>query len=222
MRTKLFIMPMMLLTALLVMFSSCGGDEPSQGSSSKAVGVKSTTSVSNSLGIVIEAIMKDGTRQYYRAISPTEVEITNYYAYYMAKGFKDYEYKGSVVFPESISHDGNTYSVTQVKGKRSGTGVLAEYAPFYKCEQLNSVTLPSTIKIIQQIELYDGTNRKHYSEVKILAKTPPELGNGYPFEPVSEGVDTVYVSVYVPAESVESYKSAERWSPYADQIQAIK
>jgi hypothetical protein len=45
--------------------------------------------------------------------------------------------------------------------------------------------------------------------------TPPDV-RGLAFEGVSKNI-----TIYVPAESVEKYKTAEGWSEYADKIKAI-
>jgi hypothetical protein len=45
--------------------------------------------------------------------------------------------------------------------------------------------------------------------------TPPTLGSNYTLP-----THTTYI-IYVPVESVESYKAANNWSTYALQIQAI-
>ncbi len=52
--------------------------------------------------------------------------------------------------------------------------------------------------------------------VTILASSPPNLGNGYVFSGTSQNL-----VVYVPSESVETYKAANGWSDYTSKIQPI-
>lgn len=53
------------------------------------------------------------------------------------------------------------------------------------------------------------------SNVTVEATTPPTIGSD-----VFTSTHSSLV-IYVPAASVETYKSAERWLRYADKIQAI-
>ena len=85
---------------------------------------------------------------------------------------------------------------------------------FQNCTSLTSITIGSGVTSIGTgaFEFGGRTNR---DSVTILATTPPTLGlvvfdtygNRYP--------------IYVPAESVETYKSASGWTTYASRIQAI-
>jgi len=52
------------------------------------------------------------------------------------------------------------------------------------------------------------------TSVIIESTTPPESG-GYEFD------NTNNCPIYVPSESVETYKAASGWSSYASRIQAI-
>ncbi len=47
----------------------------------------------------------------------------------------------------------------------------------------------------------------------VNAVTPPKLG--------SDAIPTTIQTIYVPANSVNAYKSAHKWSSYADKIKAI-
>ena len=53
------------------------------------------------------------------------------------------------------------------------------------------------------------------TSVTVKSATPPTLGFGVFYNGSSNLV------IYVPAESVDAYKSASGWSTYADRIQAI-
>ena len=57
------------------------------------------------------------------------------------------------------------------------------------------------------------------TSVTVRATTPPTLGYGV-FNQAT-GVPAAGLTIYVPAESVETYKAANNWSTYASKIQAI-
>ena len=81
---------------------------------------------------------------------------------------------------------------------------------FYYCTNLTSITIPSGVI---RIGVYAFNNCTNLTSITVNAVTPPELGS-----------DAFYGStcpIYVPAESVDAYKAASRWSDYASRIQAI-
>ena len=77
---------------------------------------------------------------------------------------------------------------------------------------MKNIILPSTIEIIDGETLYYTSNM---ISVTILATTPPTLANTSAFS------NTNNCPIYVPAESVDAYKTATNWSNLADRIQAI-
>lgn len=97
---------------------------------------------------------------------------------------------------------------------------IIENNVFDDCTSLFDIVIPNTVTSIGNgaFAISNGTeliNEKR--KVTILATTPPTLGaNAFTFQ---SGKATY--KIYVPAESLETYKSAERWSYYADRIQAI-
>ena len=85
-------------------------------------------------------------------------------------------------------------------------------ASFQSCTSLTSVTIPDSVTSIGEYAFLTCTG---LTSVTIQATTPPTLN----------GVDvfnsTNNCPIYVPAESVDAYKAASRWSTYASRIQAI-
>lgn len=91
-----------------------------------------------------------------------------------------------------------------------GLETIGETA-FGHTDSLQTITIPSTVTSI-------GTSAFTYAyglaSVTVLATTPPTVGTGIFY---NRGIR----KIYVPAESVEAYKSATNWAYYADKIEAI-
>ena len=81
---------------------------------------------------------------------------------------------------------------------------------------LTSITIPNTVKSI-------GNNAfaecPALNSVTLKGGTPPTINiDSWP----GTFSDTPLNAIYVPANSVETYKKADGWNKFADKIQAIK
>ena len=81
---------------------------------------------------------------------------------------------------------------------------------FFDCDSLTSVNIPDSVTTIGNHAFYYC---KSLTSVYSKATTPPALGGTYVFYSNGSGR-----KIYVPAESVEAYKSATNWNEYASRI----
>jgi hypothetical protein len=78
---------------------------------------------------------------------------------------------------------------------------------FYWCSALTSITIPNSVKNIGYMAFIYCSS---LTSITCEATTPPKLDS---YDNLSN-----VTAVYVPAESVEAYKTATNWSPYASKI----
>ena len=115
--------------------------------------------------------------------------------------------------PDSVTTIGRSVfescnSLTSVTIPDSVT-TIGHYA-FYNCGNLTSVTIPDSVTTIGN---YAFQNCSNLTSVYCKATTPPTLGGSYVFDANVAGR-----KIYLPAASVNDYKSAENWSGYASYI----
>lgn len=118
----------------------------------------------------------------------------------------------SITIPDSVTaiHDGVFYECTGLTEINFGSSLrsIGEEA-FRNCHGITSIILPSSLQSIGKIAFYGCDN---LTSVTVNATTPPTIG-----ERIFYGANVG--AIYVPAQSVDAYKSA--WSSYASLIQAI-
>ena len=83
---------------------------------------------------------------------------------------------------------------------------------FFDCRSLTSITIPSGVTGIYNACFYGCSALQSFT---CLATTPPSSNSNNFLN------DTNNCPIYVPAESVETYKNDSKWSTYASRIQAI-
>lgn len=121
----------------------------------------------------------------------------------------------SITIPDGVTSIGNSVfrrctSLTSVTIGNSVTSIGA--ATFSYCTGLTSVTIPNSVTNIGLNAFNNCTSLKN---VTIEATTPPTLANANAF------TNTNKCPIYVPAESVDAYKTTTNWSTYASRIHPI-
>lgn len=119
-----------------------------------------------------------------------------------------------LVIPDGVTRIGySAFFGSKVKNATIGYGVTnIENSVFNSCAYLENVTIPSSVTNITSWSFNACSSLK---SVTVLATNPPTLNNN-----VFNGAPNNFL-IYVPAGSVDAYKSASRWSSYGNRIQAI-
>jgi hypothetical protein len=134
-------------------------------------------------------------------------------------GFRERTNLVTVVLPNSVESIGNyafygcsnlTSIVLTDRVVNNPSACIGNCA-FLKCSKLQEITIPSGLRYIYNNVLTDCTS---LNKITILDTTPTDLGN-------SAFDNTGNCPIYVPAESINLYKTASKWSAYADRYQAI-
>lgn len=86
---------------------------------------------------------------------------------------------------------------------------------FVNCRSLSSIDIPSSVTYIGDSAFRNCIN---FTSITCNAVIPPTLGGNYYSRTFD---DTNNCNIYVPNNSVESYKTATFWNKYADRIKPI-
>ena len=167
---------------------------------------------------------------------PSSVEFIDTWAFASCHAFTSFTIPSRVT---SIS-DGLFSSCSQLSSVNIHDGVESiGYGAFLQCSSLTDISIPesvtsigenafsesglTSITIPENVESLGNWAFRECTSMTfftILASIPPVIPHG---EGISEGLfkDTNDFPIYVPAESLAAYKTAEGWSNYASRIHSI-
>lgn len=154
-----------------------------------------------------------GNEAFYGCSSLSSVTLSENITGVPYRGFGFCTSLASIEIPDSVTSIGNQ-AFTHCSGLTSVTlsdniTSIGQNA-FYGCSGLTSIDIPATITVIMPNAFYGCSSLMAFT---CNAVTPPTLITTALF-------NTNNCPIYVPAESVDAYKSASGWSDYAARIQA--
>ena len=123
-------------------------------------------------------------------------------------GFGTIEFAESVTTIKNTAFDGKT-ALSHIDLPSSITSI--GIGSFQNCSNLTEITIPSSVTSIG-ISCFNGCSG--LTSITCKATTPPTLGSAAFY-------NTNNCPIYVPSQSVETYKTTSGWSTYASRIQPI-
>ena len=160
-----------------------------------------------------DSVTTIGYQAFYYCYSLTSVNIPDSVTTIGSSAFYECDSLTSVNIPDSVTTIGyNAFggcnSLTSVNIPDSVTTIGGN--AFSHCDRLTSVNIPDSVTSIGDYAFSSCTS---LTSVYCKATTPPSLGGTYVFRNNGSGR-----KIFVPVGSVETYKSATRWSEYASAI----
>ena len=114
-----------------------------------------------------------------------------------------------LVIPGNVKRIGSFFHCNKLVEVIVEEGAI-ESGSYDYCKKLKKVTLPTTVQTVNGFSECDSL-----TDFYIKAQTPPKGVSSYTFK------ETVYndnFTIWVPMESVDTYKSADGWKEYKDKI----
>ncbi|MBE6211843.1 MAG: hypothetical protein E7129_01725 [Rikenellaceae bacterium] len=123
----------------------------------------------------------------------------------------------SVTIPDSVTEIGSfifSYCTSLASVTIDNGVTYIGHNAFRECTSLVSITIPASVTSIGQMVFYDCSALK---EVYCKPTTPP-TGDMNMFKYYDSGYKNIGCKIYVPAASIEAYKTAKYWKDYAADI----
>ena len=139
--------------------------------------------------VIPDSVMTIGEGLFFCCSSLTSITLPNSMKTIGEMAFYDCSSLTSITIPNSVTSIGDR--------------------AFSYCSSLTSVTIPNSVTSIKNNAFYNCTS---LTSVTIEAETPPVLSSFDVF------YQTNNCPIYVPCNAVNTYKTAEEWSRYADRI----
>ena len=187
--------------------------------------------------VIPESVEYIGTCAFSRCGMIKEIHLPESVTYIGESAFSNMHNLISINIPEGVtSIEENTFgycdALPEITIPNSVTSIGAR--AFFNCTSLTEIVIPDGVKTIAEYAFYVGNlknvtigkgvtsiaksafiSQNSLERITILAETPPSI----------IGANSTFflnnAQIYVPATSVEAYKSAYGWKEHADRIQAI-
>ncbi len=162
--------------------------------------------------VIPEGITSIGNYAFQNCYSLTSLVIPEGVTSIGAQSFQNCYSLTSLVIPEGVTSIGNyafqgCYSLTSLVIPEGVTSIGAQ--SFQNCYSLTSLVIPSSVTTILTSAFQMGN---HMVTIKSLPATPPTITN------TTFGNMSKLEYIYVPDDSVETYKAATNWVAFADNI----
>ena len=142
-----------------------------------------------------------------KIIIPQRITTIDYNGFYGCQGLK------TITIPDNVTSIGagafqGCYSLKNIDIPEGVT--VIKNNTFYGCLSLSNITVPNGVTSIENSAFYNcyGVGEYHF-----LPTTPPTLGGSSVFSNISSDC-----KIYVPAESLEAYQSAQYWSSHKSKM----
>ena len=162
-----------------------------------------------------EDVTSVGKDAFYGSNGMTSIKLPNTVRTIGQTAFKGCTNLESAIIPNKVTQLGAQVflSCTSLASVSIGSGLtVLDNSLFYNCTALTNIVIPSTVTEIKSSVFSYCTS---LISVTCLATTPPTLGYSSFYNNASGR------KIYVPANSVNAYKSADNWNTYASDIEAI-
>ena len=164
--------------------------------------------------VIPEGVTSIGNEAFYGCANLVSIDIPESVTSIGHSAFRGCYRLSSIDIPESVTSIGHSafrgcYRLSSIVIPESVTSI-GEYA-FYGCSGLSSIVIPESVTSIGEYAFYGCTS---LCSITVKPETPPTGYYGM-FD------STNNAPIYVPATSVDAYKTAHRWSNYASRIQAM-
>lgn len=161
-----------------------------------------------------ESVTSIGWNAFYNCSSLTSVTIPNNVTSVGSFAFADCPSLTSVTIGNSVTNieESTFYNCSSLTSITIPNSVISigNYV-FGGCSALTSITIPDSVTSIGEWVFFECSS---LTSITCEAVTPPTLDSGNDLSSITV--------VYVPAESVEAYKTATNWSYYSNIIQPIQ